>query len=397
MEPWELDYRPARFRDAGFYVDSDECGPFGQRVAIHEFPNRDDPVVQRLGKNKHEFSFDAYCLGKDYINDIKKLMDACEDESPGELVLPILGSRVCVCTGMKIRTKSSTRRIAYASLTFIQVDSFIPELEESIDSTVNLLSNRKTALEKLSEYFSDAYNLVNKPYAYALNAQETLNNFLSQVSSNRSIVGSASGFMRILRSSATQVAFLVFDAADLISSISSLLSFGTSEDDDSFPATSDNARNQFTEVRKFFSFEPERVIDDTDPSIIMAQSIQAASLISLTGLLPLIEYDSLDEAEVFKSIVLTKIDYLSSVIVDDRIYESLYELRKSIMIDMEQRSFTLSRLSNIILNESTPALVLSFQLYGNLDQEEDLIKRNSALHPGFLPGGQELEVLLNVV
>ena len=394
METWERDYRQARFRDVNFYVDSDDSGPFGRRVAIHEFPERDEPVVQDLGRNKREFTLEGYLLGADYINETNRLIDACEMESPGELVHPTRGARVVKCTSMRIRNTSKKRRISYVSLSFIQADEFIPELEEITDSALSVVNSRTSALSKLSEYFVEVFDVVNLPYSYAVNAQNAFISFISQVESNRSIVSSASGFMRLVKTSVENVALYVFSSTDLIGSIISLLSFGTTEDDD-YPATEDTARNQFTEIRKLFEFTPTRVVDSTDPTMTMSYSIQAAALISVTGLLPLITYDSLDEAIIFKTIILDKIDSLVASINNDSVYESLYDLRKSIMIDMEQRAFTLSRLSTTILSESLPALTMSYRLYGDLEQEDDLIKRNSILHPGFMPGGVELEVLLN--
>ena len=42
-----------------------------------------------------------------------------------------------------------------------------------------------------------------------------------------------------------------------------------------------------------------------------------------------------------------------------------------------------------------PALVITHTLYGNVDKEQDVIARNRIQHPGFTPGGEVLEVLVD--
>ena len=41
---------------------------------------------------------------------------------------------------------------------------------------------------------------------------------------------------------------------------------------------------------------------------------------------------------------------------------------------------------------TTPALVLAYNLFEDLDKESDIINENNIRHPGFVPGGDEIEV-----
>ena len=42
-----------------------------------------------------------------------------------------------------------------------------------------------------------------------------------------------------------------------------------------------------------------------------------------------------------------------------------------------------------------PSLALSYALYGNIDHSDEIVARNKVQHPGFVPGGIQLEVLAN--
>jgi len=42
-----------------------------------------------------------------------------------------------------------------------------------------------------------------------------------------------------------------------------------------------------------------------------------------------------------------------------------------------------------------PAIVLAYRLYGDAERADEIVARNRVRHPGFVPGGQPLEVLSN--
>ena len=42
---------------------------------------------------------------------------------------------------------------------------------------------------------------------------------------------------------------------------------------------------------------------------------------------------------------------------------------------------------------TTPSLLVTWQLYEGIDREADVIARNRIRHPGFVPGGRELEIV----
>ena len=88
--PWRLRLQPARYRDAIFHVEAGARSG-GRRLAPHEYPKRDEPYVEDMGRKMRGYTVTAYCIGPNYQNDRNALIRALEAEGPGTLILPTLG------------------------------------------------------------------------------------------------------------------------------------------------------------------------------------------------------------------------------------------------------------------------------------------------------------------
>lgn len=393
---WRDRIREASFRGVQFFVDAVDSGPFGRELVIHTFPGRDDPYPQDIGRQKPEFNVDGYVLGKDYLSQRDRLLEACEKEGAGELVHPYYGSILVRCKTIHFRDTVREQSIGRFTIVFTRSKVNTIEPVEDIDTVENLLSKREQVLQALSTYFTSAYNIVSKPYVFVANANATVNQCLLQVESNRRTVGSVSDFVRTLKNTADKVMTLVYSPAELFESLSYLLTLGTTSGDDYFPASSSNSKNQFNELRTLFTFTQETTIEDNEPAEIIALTVQQLALTAAAGLLVEMEFESINEAYTYQDIILTKMDGLSSRGVDDIVYNNFQELRRAIVEDIELRSVNLARLINITLQGTMPAIILSNTLYGKLDQELNIVQRNFVDHPGFVPGGVPIEVLTYV-
>jgi len=77
-------------------------------------------------------------------------------------------------------------------------------------------------------------------------------------------------------------------------------------------------------------------------------------------------------------------------------YQALRSLRSTFVKSMIGIGASLARIVEYtVLPGVTSSLVLAYDKYEDLDREQEIIKRNIPLvqHPGFLPGGQQLELL----
>ncbi|WP_270796216.1 DNA circularization N-terminal domain-containing protein [Aeromonas sp. QDB11] len=77
--------QPASFRGVAFKVDSDDL-QVGRRTVLHEYPGRDTPSVEDLGRETREYAISAYLIGHDFIAERDRLIEALEQAGPGDLV-----------------------------------------------------------------------------------------------------------------------------------------------------------------------------------------------------------------------------------------------------------------------------------------------------------------------
>lgn len=87
---------PASFRGVPFWVDKDEA-PKGRRLVVHEFPHRDDPFVEDMGRSARRWSVTAYLASDSALADGRALLAACEAAGPGTLTLPWDGPMQARC------------------------------------------------------------------------------------------------------------------------------------------------------------------------------------------------------------------------------------------------------------------------------------------------------------
>ncbi|NHR08004.1 hypothetical protein HA052_22705 [Chromobacterium haemolyticum] len=80
----------ASFRGVPF-LWREQSGKTGRRMAEFEYPQRDKPYIEDLGRIIRPFSFDAQLMGEDWQAQLNKLLDALEQPGAGELVHPLFG------------------------------------------------------------------------------------------------------------------------------------------------------------------------------------------------------------------------------------------------------------------------------------------------------------------
>jgi len=64
----------------------------GRRTQVHEYPQRDKPWVEDLGRSAREIAFEAFVVGADYVDQANRLLSAIEEPGPGALIHPWFGT-----------------------------------------------------------------------------------------------------------------------------------------------------------------------------------------------------------------------------------------------------------------------------------------------------------------
>jgi prophage DNA circulation protein len=85
--PWKLELQPAIYNRVVFHVEV-QARASGQRVALHEFPKRNTPYAEQMGRRARKFNITAYLIGPNFKIARDAMIVELEKEGPGQLQLP---------------------------------------------------------------------------------------------------------------------------------------------------------------------------------------------------------------------------------------------------------------------------------------------------------------------
>src|SRR5215475_12364591 len=116
---WRARLRPASWRGVPFFVD-EAGGEVGRRFEMHEYPQRDTPWAEDLGRKQRRWTLAGYVLGPGYMGTRDRLRAACEQAGTGKLVHPYLGDMTVVCEGFRFRERDAEGGICRFDLAFAE-------------------------------------------------------------------------------------------------------------------------------------------------------------------------------------------------------------------------------------------------------------------------------------
>ncbi len=108
-----------------------------------------------------------------------------------------------------------------------------------------------------------------------------------------------------------------------------------------------------------------------------------------------VDYPNADEAAAARETLLGALDGLAESAGSD-LYVKLTALRAALVRDIAARGASLPRVVTFTPTTVLPTVVIAHALHGDVESEAAIIARNNVRHPGFVPGGEPLEVLTNV-
>jgi len=95
---WKRSWEPASFRGCRFFVEADSRAS-GRRVAVHQYPKRNTPYAEDMGRAAIRVHVNGYLIGSpgnengageaDYLQMKDELIAALEADGPGVLRLPM--------------------------------------------------------------------------------------------------------------------------------------------------------------------------------------------------------------------------------------------------------------------------------------------------------------------
>lgn len=385
----------ASFRARPFFVEVVELST-GRRLVVHEFPLRDDPFVEDLGRRARKFKVDGFLIGDDYLAQKTSLLDALEAKGPGELVLPYYDTKRAIGETASVRESRAEGGFAVVSVEFTEtplqapvpviVDDGARKVSDSADAAATAVDAQLAA-----DY--DARGLPSFALASASNAIGKAASFVSAqlapaIQDTQELAG-LNGQLGIIAAQATALAR---SPATLLTQIRTAIG--------SLVNTAANAPGaMYAALVAAYSQALETPVIGTTATRQREAANQAALVAALrrviaieaARLAPLVPYASIEDATAARDQVAALLDEQAQG-AGDTAYPALVTLRSHVLRAVPGAA-VFARVVTINRRVSTPSLVLTFELYGSVDQEADVIARNNVRHPGFIAG--ELKVLSN--
>lgn len=376
-----------RFRNAEFLVPSDSL-VLGRRNQVHEYPLRDDAYVEDLGLKVREYSFEAIVIGPGYEAARDKLIAALEEPGPGTLSHPDYGTLQVAITSARMRRNSRERGKVTFSISFVPSEGTPRYPSSTVDTAAAVETAADSASAAAVKDFTRVFSVEGQPAFFVTAIEEELYRVIAGVENTvGDISSSIAAEIRAPYNMATAIVGAIADIADIAGEPLRALQlyqglFDTGQNSLSIPLTTSNRRQQASNTAALHSIIQRGAI------------IEAARTASATS------YDTRNDALSIRDTLtdaidaqMEAVDPVSGASIDDAIYQALYDLRTAIVNDLRTRGARLPELTIHTPGATLPALVIAYNLYGNADMDEEIITRNKIVHPGFVAGGEPLEVL----
>lgn len=186
---WIDDLRPASWRGLEFFVHQDD-NRFGRNVAIHEYPFRDDPWVEDLGRAARRLAITGFLLGDDVVAQEDAMIEAAEEEGSGLLIHPRYGLRTVNLIDFGTSARQDLGRVVELQFAFIEAgDRLYPTIEAATGALVDSLADLADSAS-LSDFSSSLTTALGAGSSVATMARNTVGRFTSAVSSISNNAGS---------------------------------------------------------------------------------------------------------------------------------------------------------------------------------------------------------------
>lgn len=379
-----------RFRQARFIVPTSNAR-MGRRAEVHEYPLRNTPWVEDVGRAARRFNVDVFVdatLGGDYLAARNALIAALEQPGPGTLVHPWYGTlTVSLAEPGNVRETTSEGGRASFRLAFVESGALTFPAAET-DTQAQVEANAVAALDSATTSFVETFDSEGLPGWALTELEEDLRASLSGLESRLAgITGPIAAQIRAPANMAAAITGSMHRLADIAGEPLRAIQlyealFDAGIDNPTVPLTTPLRRQQASSTAA-----QQRLIRQ-------AAIIEASRSASQAG------YASRDDALATARRLgaalddqMEAVDPVTGRPVNDQVYGNLQALRAALNEDLRQRGARLPDLVAHVPTSTLPALVIAHQLYGDATRDGEIIARNKLTQPGFTPGGTALEVL----
>jgi prophage DNA circulation protein len=450
---WRDNLRPASFRGIPFFVESHDL-EVGRRKFMNEFGGSNDSYVEDLGRKGRVYQIEGYVIGDDYMSVRDQMIQACEmDGTAGSLVHPWLGTLQVQCDKLKIVEKKNEGGRAGLVFTFFEQGK-PPAPVSATDTSAASLFAAGSALSLLVTAFTVAFSVNNLgAFAAALGIKilgDVAGQILGLAGIPTSLLTTVAALVQSIVTDPTDAALnpatsggQIADAiqayadaavdyastatadtplsvADIASatapsSLAATTFVGTVTTPTAAPSVSSSAvATQRDPTAGLIAFAasfaaqyavlpppvtPDRIAQGVNQQAV-TDLVNASVAIAVATIYAQCDFDSSDAADAARDQVIAlfsdPIERAADTGADD-LYQGLKTAQAAALTDIAARGSALAPLQSYTTAGPRTAIGLAFLLYPEGQDVEpeaqDLITRNSVIHPAFMPrSGEALSV-----
>ncbi|RVU74723.1 DNA circularization protein [Pantoea dispersa] len=430
---WIDNLQDASLRGVPFKVDEDEAS-FGRRVQIHEYPNRDKPWAEDMGRATRRFSVQAYLVGDDYFEQRNRLIEAVEKPGSCTLVHPFYGEMtVTVTDEVRVSHTKDEGRMCRVSFSFIEsgelsfpkagiatgaklagaaalMDDFLSSAFEAfgldglpdftqngvLDDATEMLDTVTDAMQYVDSGISAASRLMQGDLSVLLMPPSSGMNFVNQLQTMWRAGTKLTGNVTDLISMVKGLSGITLDTGLAPRGVWKTDSASTQArtEQRNYVAQAirtsalSEAVNTVTNLPKSTSLtmqaaQPSATVIVSHPAVDdVLENDTAVGVITSTATDMVPSWDDLTEV---RDTLNTAIDQEMSRVTDDGLFLALRQVRTALNEDITARLEQTSRTVERVPSEVLPAVVLAADWYDDAGREYDITARNAIRHPGFVP------------
>jgi len=404
---WQDAYLPASFRGIPFFVESHEKSG-GRNAVPHEIPDREKGFAEDMGRKTDGYNIKGHIVGDEYFFLRDALMAAVDSQESGVLIHPYLG---LLDVQPRENTFSETwdkGRMCNFEINFVDAgDANV--VFGAIDIVTGFITNVVALVAQVQNAYALAAAFSGLP-AYAIDSAEAiLNTFVSSVAKSTAKVRANQENLSKLNKDledfdTTKRAKMLNDSEGLVAGIDNIL---TQLKDLPIPPVEDNTVNYKAERPEAISIY-DNVLDQAAvnevqinavPPVTSTRQKEADNSNAINDMIKQLaiarasesaagqEYPSVESALVQRNELNDLIDAeLLRESLADNLFQALKDVKSSNTAMIPDPRRILGTIKEIKLLQTQPSLVVAHNIYGNVQNENDILDRNKIKNPAFVDG-----------
>ena len=409
--------QPASFRGVPFEVEASGI-TVGRRTVVHEYPQRDRPYVEDMGRATRNITLQCFVVGSDYLEQAQALMHELEEPGPGTLIHPWLGEMEVTITSVSELQFDQGLGVASVTITATEAgDLELPAVtaDEDTEALEAADAVEKSAVDKFCEDFDlstindwidsalegsllDALNFVSagdlgKLFDYAEGVANLADKAMALLSTDPKIFATRlAGTLGLSRWATTVSAW-----RGVAKSLKNLCRHDKLKA--RTKAYAERKGEPMSDVTRQV-MKSQAAIETLVRQLLIAQMVGVSTLVATSKDVssPDGEEDTRTTTRSYDEIVELR-DELCQVLDDellmeenDKMYQVLDEARTAIFDVLTHKADALQHVVIVKPDDVFPAVVLAYDYHDDAGRDLEIARRNSVEHEGFCPAS-ELRVL----